>query len=116
MKYLSRDISLKLDVNRCVGCGMCAIVCPHGVFDAAGRPARIAERDACMECGACARNCPANAIAVTRGVGCAEAIISGMITGKQTCCGEGGCCCASTSSPPGVSAGSRIPERKECGA
>ncbi len=116
MKYLSRDISLKLDVTRCRGCGMCEIVCPHGVFAVAGNQARISDRDACMECGACARNCPANAIAVNSGVGCAEAIISGMITGKETCCGEGGCCCASTRSPHGASAGKVIPGQAECGS
>lgn len=94
MKYLSRDISLRLDVSRCIGCGMCEIVCPHGVFAVENKKATIPGRDACMECGACARNCPANAIAVASGVGCAAAIIAGLITGKQTCCSEGECCCA----------------------
>jgi NAD-dependent dihydropyrimidine dehydrogenase PreA subunit len=93
MKYLTRDISLKLDVNVCIGCGMCAIVCPHGVFAVENRKARILVRDACMECGACAMNCPVAAIEVDSGVGCAEAIINGLLTGKETCCG-GDCCCS----------------------
>ncbi len=92
MKYLVRDISLKLDVNRCIGCGMCATVCPHGVFAVENRKANIQNREACMECGACARNCPANAVSVASGVGCAEAIIAGLITGKEPCCASGGCC------------------------
>ncbi len=93
MKYLTRDLSLILDVRRCIGCGMCEIVCPHRVFAVADRKARILDRDACMECGACALNCPVEAIAVDSGVGCAEAIINGLLTGKETCCG-GDCCCS----------------------
>ncbi len=94
MKYLTRDLSLQLDVSRCTGCGMCAVVCPHGVFALEDRKARLLDRDACMECGACATNCPAEAIEVQSGVGCAEAIINGLLTGKETCCG-GDCCCSS---------------------
>lgn len=116
MKYLSRDISLQLNINRCIGCGMCEIVCPHGVFAIDTQKARILDRGACMECGACARNCPVDAIAVASGVGCAEAIMAGLITGKETCCAEGECCCASKPSPKGASAGTVMPGQKECGS
>ncbi len=45
-----------------------------------------------MECGACARNCPVDAIRVRAGVGCATAVIYGLLTGKESCdCGEQ-CC------------------------
>ena len=94
MKYLSKDISLQLDVDRCIGCKMCTVVCPHEVFAIENKKARILDRDACMECGACALNCPVTAIAVASGVGCAEAIINGLLTGKETCCGGDACCCA----------------------
>jgi len=59
-----------------------------------GKKAVIVEKDLCMECGACALNCPAEALEVNAGVGCAVAIITGWITGKEpTCgCGDGGCC------------------------
>jgi NAD-dependent dihydropyrimidine dehydrogenase PreA subunit len=95
MNYLTRDLTLSLDVNRCIGCGLCAIVCPHGVFAIENKKARLLDRDACMECGACAMNCPVEAIEVDSGVGCAEAIINGLLTGKETCCG-GDCCCSTT--------------------
>ena len=94
MKYLANDISLRLDVTRCIGCEMCALVCPHGVFAIEGTKARIVDFEACMECGACAVNCPVDAIAVASGVGCAEAIINGLLTGKETCCGGDECCCS----------------------
>jgi len=92
MKYLTQDISLCLDVNRCIGCGMCETVCPHGVFAVESKKTRILDRETCIECGACARNCPVDALAVASGVGCAEAIINGLRTGKETCCASGECC------------------------
>ncbi|MFH0880361.1 MAG: mercury methylation ferredoxin HgcB [Lentisphaerota bacterium] len=92
MKYLSQDISLKLDAAKCTGCGLCMTVCPHGVFSIKERKAHILDRDACIECGACARNCLAGAITVKSGVGCAEAMINSLFTGKEACCGEGSCC------------------------
>lgn len=89
--YLRDVVTLKLDSNRCAGCGMCLEVCPHGVFEMDGRRARIKVRDACIECGACSQNCPAGAISVDRGVGCATAVINSMLNRKDTacCCGGG---------------------------
>lgn len=92
MKYLSDHLSLQLDAARCTGCGMCATVCPHGVFEMRLGKAFLRDREACMECGACALNCPAGALAVESGVGCAQALINGLLTGNETCCGESGCC------------------------
>jgi NAD-dependent dihydropyrimidine dehydrogenase PreA subunit len=73
--YLKDLVTLQLDQKKCVGCGMCLIVCPHAVFKLDNGNVEIANRDACMECGACARNCPADAVTVKAGVGCAAAVI-----------------------------------------
>jgi len=95
MNYLANIVTLELDRARCIGCGRCAEVCPHAVFSIADKTACIVTRDACMECSACARNCPADAISVRAGVGCATAVIYGLLTGKEACdCG--GQCCEST--------------------
>ena len=94
MEYLKNVVTLRLDRVTCIGCGRCLEVCPHGVFAQDAGKARIVDCDACMECGACALNCPAAAIVVNSGVGCAEAIIHGLLTGKDTCCGGDDCCCA----------------------
>ncbi len=95
LRYLPGVVTLALDAEKCTGCGMCAEVCPHGVFEV-GRKAEIVDRDACMECGACARNCPVGALSVDAGVGCAQAIILGALKGTEPTrdCGgdDGGCC------------------------
>lgn len=94
-KYLKNVATLKFSTEKCIGCGRCSEVCPHGVFGLTGKKAQVIDRDSCMECGACARNCPVNAISVEASVGCAAAIISGWFTGSEPgcgCSGSGDCC------------------------
>ena len=91
LHYLRNVTTLRLDVERCSGCGRCTEVCPHAVFSLADRKAQVCDRDACMECGACARNCPVDAITVRAGVGCAAAVLNAA-TGKR-----GACCCSTES-------------------
>ena len=92
--YLKDVATLSLSQEKCIGCGMCAVVCPHQVFSMAGKRALIADKDRCMECGACALNCPVNAITVEANVGCASAIIKGWLTGTEPSCDcSGGDCC-----------------------
>ncbi len=94
-KYLKNVATLKLSAEKCIGCGRCGEVCPHGVFRVEERKASIKDRDLCMECGACAINCPASAITVDAGVGCAAAVIMGWLTGSEPSCdcpGGGECC------------------------
>jgi NAD-dependent dihydropyrimidine dehydrogenase PreA subunit len=90
--------TLAYDAGLCVNCGLCSIVCPHGVFTAGERVARLVRAEACMECGACQRNCPTGAIVVDSGVGCAAAMIRAALTGKrEVTCGpeaETGCGCS----------------------
>jgi len=93
MKYLSNVVTLKLDEQKCIGCGMCEVVCPHAVFKVPAAKAVILDIDACIECGACAMNCPVDAISVNTGVGCATGIINGLLGGGGACCGEKGGCC-----------------------
>ncbi len=86
--YLKDVVTLKLDREKCTGCGMCLEVCPHEVFRMNTRHVEIQNRDACMECGACSRNCPFDAITVQSGVGCAAAVINAMLgRTDQPCCG-----------------------------
>lgn len=89
LTYLKDVVTLALDEQKCTGCGMCLEVCPHEVFEMNGKTVQIRDRDACMECGACSMNCPAGALAVKAGVGCAAAVINGMLGRK-----DASCCCA----------------------
>ena len=96
LKYLKGVAELKLDTDKCIGCGMCGVVCPHAVFSISDNKALINDIDLCMECGACSMNCPVSAITVRKGVGCAYAVLMGMFSGnkdgKGPSCGDSGCC------------------------
>jgi NAD-dependent dihydropyrimidine dehydrogenase PreA subunit len=94
LTYLRNVNTLKLDSDKCNGCAMCTVVCPHAVFTIKEKKAFIEQKDLCMECGACAMNCPTNAVTVKSGVGCAAGVISGWLRGTEPVCdcGTGGCC------------------------
>lgn len=94
--YLKDVVSLQLDQQKCNGCKMCITVCPHEVFQLKDKKTFIQNKDQCMECGACEKNCSEGAITVKAGVGCAAAVINGLMKGtapncdcsnsKQDCC------------------------------
>ncbi|MDR1855864.1 MAG: 4Fe-4S binding protein [Desulfovibrio sp.] len=86
LEYLKDVVTLKFAPEKCIGCGRCTEVCPHGVFVIDETKAYIIDRNACIECGACASNCPVNALDVHAGVGCAAAIVFGWFTGKEPSC------------------------------
>lgn len=93
IRYLAGVSTLQLDEDKCMGCGMCTMVCPHTVFAKSNGKARIVDFDGCMECGACATNCPVEAIQVNPGVGCASYIIQKWMKGTKLkrLCGDQ-CC------------------------
>ena len=96
LKYIPNVATLELDVSLCNGCKMCLIVCPQEVFGYENKRALIVNRDACMECGACVLNCEPGALAVQKGVGCAEAVLNSMVRGGEPSCDcddDTSCCC-----------------------
>jgi NAD-dependent dihydropyrimidine dehydrogenase PreA subunit len=96
MTYMSAGKTLVIHSEKCIGCTRCVEVCPHEVIAMQGKKASVDKRKNCMECGACRQNCPAGAIDVTVGVGCAYAVISGLIHKTEPTCGcsgkKGTCC------------------------
>jgi NAD-dependent dihydropyrimidine dehydrogenase PreA subunit len=103
MDYPTAINTLCYDPELCIGCEMCSVVCPHGVFAMNGRVARLVRPVACMECGACQLNCPVEAITVDSGVGCAAAMIRAALLGQdEATCGpvaESSCCSSEGASP-----------------
>jgi NAD-dependent dihydropyrimidine dehydrogenase PreA subunit len=89
VKYLKNVVTLTYDPEKCTGCRRCLEVCPRAVFEMQDKKARITDKDRCIECGACANNCQYEAISVDAGVGCAAAIIYGMLQGTEPDCS---CC------------------------
>lgn len=95
MQYLKNVVTLEYDPELCTGCGRCIEVCPHEVFEKAGKVVKVRNRDRCIECGACMMNCAFKAIRVQAGVGCAAAVLNGMIRNQEpSCdCSSTECCC-----------------------
>ena len=89
VKYLKNVVTLKYNSEKCTGCRRCIEVCPRTVFEMEDKKARITDKDRCIECGACANNCQYEALSVDAGVGCATAIIYGMLQGTEPDCS---CC------------------------
>ena len=52
LEYIRNVVTLQLNPQRCIGCGMCVNVCPHAVLEMIGKKAQIVNRDDCMESGA----------------------------------------------------------------
>ncbi len=86
MKYLKNAATLEYFPEKCTGCGRCIEVCPREVFEMQAKKVRILDKDLCVECGACANNCQYEALKVNAGVGCAAAIIQGLIKGTEPDC------------------------------
>ena len=106
LEYLKDVVTLQLDIEKCIGCYMCTLVCPQAVFIQDNGKVQIRERDHCMECGACAKNCPADAIFVKVGVGCAAAVIN-MALGRK----NSACCCTLN---PEEDAGAEGDNKRSC--
>lgn len=67
-------------------CGNKQLLRTDDVFVANGKETAIDDRDMCMVCGACMTNCAFGAISVNAGVGCATALINGIIAGGVPLC------------------------------
>jgi 2-oxoglutarate ferredoxin oxidoreductase subunit delta len=60
-------MSLKIDVHRCKGCGICAEFCPKKVLAVnAIEKVEIVNKDACIGCKQCELRCPDYAIFVEK--------------------------------------------------
>jgi heterodisulfide reductase subunit A len=88
-KVMIEPLTVAIDEELCVGCGLCAELCPYGApelvqGEKGGMKARITEA-LCHGCGTCAASCPQKAITAKQFTDdqiCAE-IVSALAPGGQ---------------------------------
>lgn len=64
------NLKIYVDFNRCTGCGVCAEVCPFGLYSKDFTGKYTVNAALCTECSACKRNCPAEAVIMVEQQGC----------------------------------------------
>ncbi len=57
-------MSIRIDEDKCIGCGVCVDTCPYGALVVVDGTARVG--DGCVLCGVCADNCETGAICLER--------------------------------------------------
>jgi NAD-dependent dihydropyrimidine dehydrogenase PreA subunit len=57
-------VEVKVDVEKCTGCGTCVDTCPVGVFEVRNEKSVVVNNDECLVCRACEVQCPEGAIQV----------------------------------------------------
>ncbi|MFX1512183.1 MAG: ATP-binding protein [Promethearchaeota archaeon] len=61
-KFVSDDLWVLIDLDRCTAAGECVDVCPEFVYQIVDGKVTAANIEACTECGACEDVCPQGAI------------------------------------------------------
>jgi len=57
-------VEVKVDKDKCDGCGTCADVCPVEVFEIVEEKSTVKNPDECLVCRACEVQCPNAAIEI----------------------------------------------------
>jgi NAD-dependent dihydropyrimidine dehydrogenase PreA subunit len=55
---------VKINIEKCKGCGSCVEACPQGVLKLKNKKCIIAKPKDCLECGTCVYSCPQNALSL----------------------------------------------------
>ena len=57
-------VEVKVDKDKCDGCGTCVDVCPVEVFEIVEEKSTVINNDECLACRACEVQCPNAAIEI----------------------------------------------------
>ena len=57
-------VEIKIDSEKCTGCGTCVDVCPVGVYELREGKSVAVNVDECIVCRTCEAQCPENAITI----------------------------------------------------
>jgi NAD-dependent dihydropyrimidine dehydrogenase PreA subunit len=57
-------VEIKIDIEKCTGCGTCVDTCPVEVFEIREEKSVVVNLDECLVCMACEVQCPEGAIKV----------------------------------------------------
>ena len=57
-------VEIKIDEEKCNGCGTCVDICPVGVLEIQDEKSKVVNLDECLVCMACEVQCPETAIKI----------------------------------------------------
>ena len=60
-------VEIKIDLEKCVGDGICVEVCPCGVYELRQDKPVIVNPEKCTDCRVCGEQCPVQAISFEEG-------------------------------------------------